>query len=184
MAHKQQKRFCWSVVLKFPGAFWKKNVIDVGSLDVNGNNRPYFFLCNYIGIDIVKGKNVDRVGPAKDVLKELRELYIYKRSGLIKVDTIISTEMLEHDATWKESLNEMYSILRPGGLLLITCAGDGRAEHGTSTHTPGDSPGTNDYYCNISNQMFSSVLPASLFTTYYLNQDPRNCDMQFYGIKK
>jgi SAM-dependent methyltransferase len=184
MAHKQQTRFCWSVVKKFPSFFWKKNVIDVGSLDINGNNRIFFFLCKYMGIDIVHGKNVTRVGPAKDVLKDLRELYQYKYKGRVVVDTIISTEMLEHDATWEESLNEMYAILKPGGLMLITCAGDGRPEHGTCAHHPGDSPLTNDYYCNVSNQMFSSVLPASLFSTYFLNQDPGNCDLQFYGIKK
>lgn len=184
MAHKEQRRFCWSVVRKFPAHFFKKNVIDVGSLDINGNNRPYFFFCNYMGIDIVPGKNVSRVGPAKDVLKELREVYLYKHCGLKVIDTIISTEMLEHDSTWKESLNEMYSTLRPGGLLLITCAGDGRPEHGTSQHHPDDSPLTNDYYCNISNNMFASVLPPALFKTYFLNQDPRNCDLQFFGIKK
>lgn len=184
MAHKQQKRFCKSVLNKYPEMFWRKNVIDVGSLDINGNNRYLFSRFNYIGIDIVAGKNVDRVGLAKDVLKEIKEQYDYHHSGLVTVDTIISTEMLEHDSTWKESLTAMYDLLRPGGLLLITAAGDGRREHGTTAHTPGDSPGTLDYYCNISNQMFASVLPAVLFSTYYLNQSPENCDMQFFGIKK
>jgi SAM-dependent methyltransferase len=168
MSHREQRRFCKSVKRKYPSFFCRSNVIDVGSLD--GNNRYLFRNCGYIGVDLIEGKNVDRIGMTKDVLRDLQDTYEYHYHGLVVVDTVISTEMLEHDATWNESLNAMYDILRPGGLLLIT-AGEGRPEHGA-------------YYCNISNQMFASVLPASLFTTYYLNQDPRKCDLQFYGIKK
>jgi SAM-dependent methyltransferase len=184
MSHREQRQFCKSVRRKYPSFFSGCNVVDVGSLDINGNNKYLFHRCGYMGIDIVPGKNVNRVGVAKDVLKDLNDTYEYSYHGLIQVDTIISTEMLEHDATWKESLKAMYDLLRPGGLLLITAAGDGRREHGTHQHSPTDSPGTNGYYCNVSNQMFASVLPATLFTTYYLNQDPRKFDMQFFGIKK
>jgi hypothetical protein len=94
---------------------------------------------------------------------------------------VISTEMLEHDKYWAESLLSMYDHLRPEGLLIITAGGDLRHEHGTHNHTPQDSPGTLDYYKNISNEMFKSVLPESLFKEYFIRQ--YHADFQFYGIK-
>jgi SAM-dependent methyltransferase len=183
MSHKEQRQFCRYVRKKNRSFFCNTNVIDVGSLDINGNNRYLFRRCCYTGIDIVAGKNVDRVGLAKDVLKYMQDYEDYHRH-MKMTDVVVSTEMLEHDSTWKESLLAMYEILRPGGLLLITCAGVGRREHGTHKHSPADSPGTNNYYCNVSNEMFANVLPATLFSTYFLNQDKRQCDLQFYGIKK
>ena len=182
MSHKQQRHFCRWVRRRHGEYFRRVQVIDVGSLDINGNNRYLFSRSLYIGVDIVQGKNVDVVGKAYEVLPDLARQLEYKRRPFI--NTIISTEMLEHDATWDKSLQAMYDVLDPGGLLLITAAGDGRPEHGTSDYTPGDSPLTNNYYHNISNEMFASVLPGSLFSTYYLNQCPKNCDLQFYGIKK
>ncbi len=65
--------------------------------------------------------------------------------------------------------------------MLITCAGEGRKEHGTHNNHPGDSPGTNDYYKNISTKMFAEVLPANLFTDYHLVRN--GFDLQFFGIK-
>lgn len=173
MSHKEQRQFCRFVRSRLPKFFKKVNVIDVGSLDINGHNRYLFSRSHYTGIDIVEGKNVDHVGKAKDLLP-----------GMNEPDIIVSTEMLEHDRTWRESLLVMYNRLKQGGLLLITCAGDGRAEHGTTEFHAWTSPGTNDYYKNISNEMFGSVLKPDMFKEYYLVQDPRSCDLQFYGVKK
>jgi cyclopropane fatty-acyl-phospholipid synthase-like methyltransferase len=159
--------------------FWKKNVIDAGSLDINGNNKYLFCKCNYAGVDIVAGKNVDFVGYAHSVIPNIAKEWDRKKGV---VDVIISTEMLEHDQNWADSLTAMYESLNEGGLLLITCAGNGRKEHGTLNNTPSDSPGTTSYYKNISNEMFASVLRADMFDEYYLRQ--YNTDLQFYGIKK
>lgn len=183
MAHREQRQFCRWVRKRNRAYFHNVNVVDIGSLDINGNNRYLFRNYCYVGIDLVKGKNVDRVGIAKDVIAEMidTEDYHYHRR---LTDVVISTEMLEHDKTWRESLQVMHDLLRPGGLLLITCAGVGRREHGTTHSSPSDSPATNDYYQNVSNEMFASVLAPSLFTEYYLNQDSRQHDLQFFGIKK
>lgn len=179
MSHPAQRRFCRRVRRKHLFHFWKKNVIDVGSLDINGNNRYLFFRCNYVGVDIVSGKNVDFVGQAEYMVPDIARQWNRKKGV---VDVIISTEMLEHDRTWEDSLTAMYDSLNDGGLLLITCAGNGRKEHGTLSCTPSDSPGTTSYYKNISNEMFASVLRADMFDEYYLRQ--HNTDLQFYGIKK
>jgi len=193
MSHKAQRDFCKSVRNIFPEHFKRKNVIDVGSLDINGNNRYLFRRCYYVGVDIVEGANVDVVGKAHEVLPNLKpELevnyvwnpHLTRIQGSTRFDTIISTEALEHDIHWEETLKAMYNKLIRRGLLLITAGGDGREEHGTHNHTPLASPGTNDYYRNISNGMFASVLPPNFFTTYYINQASETNDFQFYGIKK
>ena len=50
-------------------------------------------------------------------------------------DTVISTEMLEHDPHWRESVQRMIDLVKGqtpfglGGTLIITCAAPGRGEH-------------------------------------------------------
>ena len=189
MSHLAQQRFCKQVKKLFPAHFKRVNVIDVGSLDINGNNRYLFKRSHYIGIDLQAGKNVDVVGRAHEVMPNLTtapgghvEWDGTDKRIAHKFDTIISTEALEHDQYIFSTLRSVYNKLKPGGLLLITCAGDGRAEHGTTNNHPESSPFTNDYYANVSNKMFSAILPADQFSIYHLQQV--NGDLQFYGIKR
>lgn len=170
--HKEQRVFVKGVKKKYPWYFEKTKVIDVGSLDINGNNRYLFKGSSYLGIDIVAGKNVDLVGPAHEALIKCPP-----------VDVVISTECLEHDKDWKLTLQAMYHSLRRGGLMIMTCAGMGREEHGTNDHHPWCSPGTNDYYENRSVFDIANILPmAHLFQAYHLEQN--KLDIQFYGIKQ
>jgi hypothetical protein len=187
MSHKAQQDFCLWVRDMYPQYFNGKVVIDIGSLDINGSNRQYFKKCEYTGVDIIAGKNVDRIGRAHELLPEIGyNTYFnnverqYEKKP--RVETIISTEALEHDVFYRETLHAMYYSLVPRGLMIITAAGEGRQEHGTSNHSPADSPATNDYYKNISNEMFAEVLPPELFDVYFLRQI--NCDLQFFGIKR
>jgi hypothetical protein len=57
--------------------------------------------------------------------------------------------MLEHNKYRKESLQNMYDLLEDRGVLVLTCATTGRAEHGTTRTSVKDSPYTTDYYMNI-----------------------------------
>ena len=59
MAHTEQRNFCKSVKAKYPDFFKNKKVLDIGSLDINGSNRDLFENCDYIGLDVGEGKNVD-----------------------------------------------------------------------------------------------------------------------------
>ena len=52
MAHKAQREFCDSVRNKYSDMFKGKKVLDIGSLDNNGNNRFLFDDCEYLGIDL------------------------------------------------------------------------------------------------------------------------------------
>lgn len=56
MAHPEQQVFMLSVKNKFPEKFNNCSVLDVGSLDINGNNRYLFSNYTYIGVDIGVGK--------------------------------------------------------------------------------------------------------------------------------
>ena len=56
MAHIEQIIFCIKVKNMFPSYFKNIDVLDVGSLDLNGSNRYLFENCRYTGIDIGPGK--------------------------------------------------------------------------------------------------------------------------------
>lgn len=101
-----------------------KDVLEVGSLDVNGTVRPMVEgtrrPATYIGVDVVGGPGVDRVLDAVD---------LYETFGRDAFDVVISTEMMEHAEDWKSSLLNMVAVLRPGGVLVITTRGPGFPYH-------------------------------------------------------
>jgi len=171
MAHKKQKEFCLYVKSKIPKYFLNKSILDVGSLDINGNNRYLFQKCIYTGLDIIQGPNVDIVCP----------IHLLPKSKTYNV--IISTEMLEHDKYWKDSLQAMYDLLVPGGLLIMTCATTGRPEHGTSKTKPIDSPATNDYYQNISKEMLLEAISNWDIIYKEIKENFDVFDLYFFAIK-
>ena len=174
MAYAQQQNYCLSVKNKFPEKFQNASVLDVGSLDINGNNR-YLFEgdCEFVGVDIVDGPNVDVVCRGHE----------YKREKLF--DAAVSTECFEHDEFWKESFQNMYDLLKPGGVLLFTCGTEGRGPHGVPECRPEDSPGTNDYYGNRVAEDYINVFELSnMFSEYQFEYDWHVNDLYFYGIKK
>jgi len=169
--HTEPAEFFKELKEKYPTYFNKKDVLEVGSLDINGSIRGFFEKCNYLGIDIGPGPGVDKI------------IHIHKLHEPDKYHVVASTEMLEHDQFWRESLLRMYENLKSGGILIITCAGPDRQEHGTSRTTPQDSPFTNEWYKNISIEDFQTVLPTSLFVTSYIAYLRNAADLVFWGIK-
>ena len=119
MAHPQQVDFCKSVKGLLPHFFHNNFVVDIGSLDINGNNQYLFDDCLYLGIDLFPGKNVDLATTA-------HEFNLPDES----VDVIISTECFEHDRFYSLTLKNIVRILKPGGLFIFSCATTGRPEHG------------------------------------------------------
>lgn len=97
-----------------------QRVLECGSFDVNGTPRPIFADAGeYIGLDWRPGPGVDAVGLVHD--------WRDKPDG--HFDIVLSTEMLEHDPHWQASVRRMVELLRPGGSLLLTCAGPQRPAH-------------------------------------------------------
>lgn len=171
MSHQAQKDFCANVRKRFPQFFAGVRVVDIGSLDINGNNRELFTDSEYCGIDLGPGPNVDIVGRA-------HECAIEDESQ----DVVISTEALEHDAECPETLRAALRWLRPGGLLLLTCAGPGRAEHGTRRSEPGASPFTQEFYHNLTvAEITESLQVDEAFSSFEFDEVPG--DLRFWGIK-
>ena len=50
--HPEAKNFLENVANAFPDYFNNKRVIDIGSGDINGNNKYLFKNCEYIGISL------------------------------------------------------------------------------------------------------------------------------------
>lgn len=178
MAHPEQQRFMLSVKSIYPQYFDSVRVLDIGSLNINGDNRYLFTNYEYLGIDLGVGKNVDVICRGHE----------YKDSKLF--DTIISTECFEHDEYWILTVLNAISLLKPGGMFTFTCAADGRQEHGTKRTSPSDSPFTSlldvDYYHNLSEDEFrQNIHLDKYFSKYYINQVktwPQ--DLYFWGIKR
>lgn len=178
MAHKEQQIFCKSIKDKYPNFFSNKKVLDIGSLDINGSNKSYFSNCEYLGIDIGEGKNVDLVCRGHE-LEMPGETY----------DVIISTECFEHDMYYTETIRNANRMLKSNGLFVFTCATTGRPEHGTRRTSLSDAPllsgEWSDYYRNLTEKDIREVLDVDLiFSEYRFEVNEKSHDLYFYGIKK
>ncbi|HGO6126764.1 methyltransferase domain-containing protein [Burkholderia cepacia] len=181
MSHPQQQAFCSAVKSRFPQFFQGVFALDIGSLDINGNNQFLFDADSlYLGIDVAEGRNVDLVCPAHEL-------------GLPPdtFDVVVSTECLEHDRYWDKTLRNAVRMLRPGGLLLITCATDGRPEHGTRRTTPHDAPllaiadsEWADYYRNLTEADIRAALNIDeTFSHVEFSTNDETHDLYFFGVK-
>jgi SAM-dependent methyltransferase len=181
MAHKEQKVWCESIKEMLPSSFQNKKVLDVGCLDINGNNRYLFQNCEYTGIDVAPGPNVDIVSLGHEY-----------NAPDNTFDTIISTECFEHDMFFPKTFMNIVRMLKPGGLFMFTAGGIGRGEHGTLRTDGGFSspltskiPGWENYYRNVDvNWVKSFCNIEETFTEHQFSYEPTVCDIRFWGIKK
>lgn len=178
MAHQQQKNFVEEVRRKLPNFFNNNKVLEIGSLNINGTVRDFFVGCEYTGIDLDEGPGVDVVCAGQE--------YAAPDDSF---DLVCSLECFEHNPFWKETFLNMIRMCRPGGLVLFTCATEGRLEHGTSRTTPADSPFTIgkgwDYYRNLTEKDFTDQINfEELFKYYYFSINEESHDLYFYGILK
>ncbi len=86
-------------------------VLEIGSLNINGTAREYFTADEWIGIDMVDGKDVDLVMNAHDITKRFP-------IG-DKFDTIVCMNTLEHDNKFWITLEQINSVLKKGGYLIF-----------------------------------------------------------------
>lgn len=181
--HDQARKFTLYVRQQLPEYFeGALRVLDVGSGDINGNNRFLFSSeSEYHGNDVYAADNVTIVCKTSALPFESASF-----------DTIISTECFEHDPEYVASFNKIVEMLKPGGLFAFTCATTGRAEHGTRRCLPGDSYGTvgnvegwTDYYKNLTiEDVKEAVNVDAVFASWasYVNEESH--DLYFWGIKK
>lgn len=176
MAHKTQIDWCLKIKKDYPKYFTKKRVLDIGSLDINGNNKVLFKKCEYIGVDVIPGKNVDVVSIAHQYNPDK------------PFDVVLSTNALEHDMYYKLTLRKMVEVLKPTGLMFISAPYKWH-EHGTKKFRPKHS-GTSqmgkkwaNYYKNITIEDIRQTLNLEkIFDEFYIGIAKK--DLRFLGIKK
>jgi hypothetical protein len=178
MAHGDQYQYCLKIKSAYPDRFDNCSVLDIGSLDINGNNRHLFSNYSYVGVDIGPGNNVDVICKGHE----------YKSDK--QFDIVISTECFEHDKFYEDTISNAISLTKSGGMFLFTCATTGRAEHGTrNSGSAWASPHSNiefeDYYKNLTQEDVEKIEGfKSAFSEYSFETNEHSKDLYFYGIKK
>ncbi|KPK74958.1 MAG: hypothetical protein AMJ79_12800, partial [Phycisphaerae bacterium SM23_30] len=104
MSHKVQQLWCAGLKLAMPQYFKQVQVLEMGSLNVNGTLRDLFIDCEYTGVDVIPGKDVDIVGTFHEI-----------DFGDKVFDVVCSVNSLEHDIHFDKTLPRMYQLLRHGG---------------------------------------------------------------------
>jgi ubiquinone/menaquinone biosynthesis C-methylase UbiE len=174
MAHSQQRDFFQGVKNKKPEAFTGVEVLEVGSLNINGTVRDFFDSTRYIGADVAEGRDVDVVCNGENL--------DYPDNSF---DAAVSAECFEHNPEWVATFRNMWRMSKK--YVMMTCASEGRAEHGTTRSDPGSSPLTLgwDYYRNLTEQDFRAEFNLDeMFDSYYFDYNADSCDLYFYGEKK
>ena len=170
--HGAAHKFVEKLVGMYPQFFKGVNAIEFGSRYVNGSARDCFYQSKFLGIDPFPGENVDVVSLAHEYVTDK------------KYNVAFTTEMLEHDPHWKESLRVMIDCVRPGGLFFLTCATTGRKEHGTERqgeselYTPDPS-----YYRNLTAQDVTGAIRPEWFVKWGTEINPRSHDLYAWGIR-
>jgi hypothetical protein len=94
------------------------NVVEFGSLNINGSVRSLFDTDSYYGIDLQAGPGVDEIADA-----------VTWKSPEGEVDCIVCCEVLEHAPDVPGIIENAYDNLGQNGLLIITCATNPREPH-------------------------------------------------------
>ena len=184
--HHEVLHFVYEKKHLIPEYFNNARVLEIGSRTVENQPtiRCHFNGCDYIGVDISNGPNVDIVGKGHE----------FKSDQLF--DTAVSCECFEHDPFYEKTIMNMIHNLRPNGLLIFTCASTGRSEHGTRKSNPQSSiEGIHpkdfeydifqDYYKNLTVDDIKSIpgFNDSMVGQYWVSNEASK-DLYFYGYKK
>lgn len=172
MSHQEQVNFFTNVFNKHKDKFIDKNIIEIGSLIINGSLRDIFLQPkSYLGVDIGAGLGVDLISRGHEV-----------EFPNDSFDVALSAECFEHDQHWVQTFQKMIDLVKPKGMIVFSCATTGRAEHGTLATDAGSSPFTINYYRNLTQDDFEKHFDFDdLFVEYGFGVDPNHHDLYFWG---
>ena len=112
------------------------NVVEFGSLDINGSVRGLFDSDSYHGIDLQDGPGVDEIADAAT----------WKADPFCEVNCIVCCEVLEHAPNVHGIVENAYRNLSQHGLFVVTCATNPRKPHSAVDGGP-IRPG--EHYANV-----------------------------------
>ena len=176
MSHSEQTKFITDCLSTIKNDFNNPDIVEVGSYNVNSlvNYRKLIGNCNYLGIDLIEGPGVDLVLKGENINKLNK-----------KFDIIISAECFEHAENWKCIFRQMIDNIKEHGYIILTIASKGRLEHGTKRTINLDSPGTGDYYKNLSKRdFFKNFKIDILFEDYFFFYNIHSYDLYIILRKK
>lgn len=130
------------------------SVLEVGSRNINGGVRGLFGDCVYEGVDIEPGEGVDYVCDAT----------VWLPTG--PYDCVVCCEVFEHEAGWPRIITNAHGVLMPGGVVLLTMAGPGRAPHSAADGGPLRG---NEFYGNVQPDDLFDALSSAGFTEIVIN---------------
>lgn len=131
-------------------------VVEVGGRNINGGVRHLFDAGTYISLDLHDGPGVDVVADCRDWKPDQ------------PADLVICLEVLEHAPDPAGVVAACVSYLAPGGRLLVTAAGPGRAPH---SGLDGGTVRAGEHYANIDPYELRSWL-AGLDDVQVVQQGP------------
>ena len=95
-----------------------KNVLEVGSLNVNGTARDTLNIT--VGVDMQEGKGVDLVCTGENLPSHF---------AVEHFDHVVSTDTLEHVRNWRDFLHGIWHVLKKDGLFICTIASRRKGRH-------------------------------------------------------
>lgn len=177
MTHQSQLDSIEKLSKDFPEHFNNIKMLEIGSLNINGTIRQFFKDCEYVGVDLDEGRDVDLICEGQ-LVDHPDNTY----------DTTGSCNCFEHNPHWIETFRNMYRMTRQNGLLFIVVPTTGYPEHGTSKRAKHDSPLTIakgwEYYQNLTEQDFRDNFDIdNMFHTYKFETNTTP-EVFFYGFKR
>lgn len=146
-----------------------ERVLEIGSVNINGTVRGLFPGADYTGIDIVAGEGVDVVADGATYTPPDGEFF----------DLIISTEVLEHAENAPLILANAYRLLRPGGVLILTAAGEGRRPHSA---VDGGELRPGEFYRNVTRALLAAWLAPFAVSLIQETPPPPGGEADIYAL--
>lgn len=145
-------------------------VYEIGSRNINGTVRGLFrHLGAYLGVDVMPGPDVDLVVDAATYTPPMHPA------------TVVCCEVLEHTSNAEAIVRKAASVLEPGGLLIVTTAGDGREPHSAIDGGP-IRPG--EFYRNLTIGELQAWAKAAGVEAVRMTATDNYGDLYFVGRKR
>lgn len=139
-------------------------IVDIGGRNLNGHVRDLFPNARFTTVDIFQARDVDVVADATTW-----------RPGRTW-DMVICCEVFEHVEKWRLIVDTCFEVVKPGGSVVMTCAGIGRKEH-SGIHATGLQPG--EFYANVDAGDLAEAMLSAGFNVVECRQN--GLDLQACG---